>query len=446
MDDKTKSPVHNWWEIQGQMLDMWKESMDKMKSAKASGSTDDATKKMMENWMESQKNMMEFWQKSMTQFQPWKMGNMFSSQETDALRNWWEMQQKMLTYWQDAMNSFQTGGFFYPADFKGWTMPSVDIYQEMMKRTTSAYREFMKMIPTQVGQETFEKMSQTSDMYKSLLLFWESYFSNLPGKEDLDKWKEISSASLQSYNKILDEFFSLNLPEPFRSFMKTPAELSGLYQEVFINFFQPWIDTSGQLQAKYMEAAKGDREAYLDFLRLWQEAYSNSFGKILQMPALGMSRESMERVNASLDSYMQYLAASNKFSAALYQSGREVMDQMMQNIAELAEKGEAPETFSEFYELWWQTNEKAYFELFKTESFSKILGDAVDAWVKFKKRYDDLLDNYISSNFPVPTDKEMDTLYKSVYEMRKAIKAQAKTIKELQDTLNKLSAKGGAEE
>jgi len=287
LDDKTKSPVHNWWEIQGQMLDMWKESMDKMKSAKASGSTDDATKKMMENWMESQKNMMEFWQKSMTQFQPWKMGNMFSSQETDALRNWWEMQQKMLTYWQDAMNSFQTGGFFYPADFKGWTMPSVDIYQEMMKRTTSAYREFMKMIPTQVGQETFEKMSQTSDMYKSLLLFWESYFSNLPGKEDLDKWKEISSASLQSYNKILDEFFSLNLPEPFRSFMKTPAELSGLYQEVFINFFQPWIDTSGQLQAKYMEAAKGDREAYLDFLRLWQEAYSNSFGKILQMPALG---------------------------------------------------------------------------------------------------------------------------------------------------------------
>ncbi len=445
MDDKTKTPVQNWWEIQGQMLDMWKESMDKMKTAKASGATDNAANKMMENWMESHKNVMDFWQKNMIQFQPWQMGNMFSSQETDALRNWWEMQQKMLTYWQDAMKSFQFGGYFNPGEIKGWTMPSGDIYQEMMKRTASVYQDFMKMIPTQVGQETFEKMTQSSDIYRSLLLFWENYLGNLPGKDDLEKWKEITATSLESYNKILDEFFSLNLPEPFRSFMKSPAEMSGLYQEVFYNFFQPWIDSSGQLQVKYMEAAKGDREAYLDFIRLWQEAYSKSFGKILQMPALGIGRESTERINASLDSYMQSLAASNKFSAALYQSGKEVMDQMMQNIAELAEKGEAPETFSEFYELWWQTNEKAYFELFKTESFSKILGDTVDAWVKFKKRYDDLLDDYISSNFPVPTAKEMDTLYKSVYEMRKAIKAQAKTIKELEDTLDKLSSVGGAE-
>lgn len=438
--------MQNWWEIQGQMLDMWKETMDKMSSSKASGAPDEGTAKMMQTWIDSQKNMMEFWQKGMSQFTPWKMTAMHASPEMDTWQSWWEMQQKMLGYWQDAMKSWQSGEFFKSGEAKGWAMPTGDLYQEMMKRTAAGYRDFLKMIPTQIGQETFDKISQASDIYKSMLLFWENYAGNLPGKEDLEKWKEVSATWLENYNQILGDFFSMNLPEPFRSFMKSPAEMAGLYREVFFNFFQPWVDSSDKLQGKFMEAMQGDREAYLEFMRLWQEAFSSSYGKILHIPALGFSRESVERLNASLDSYMQYLTASNNFSAALYRSGNEVMDQLLLKIAELAEKGEAPETFSEFYELWWQTNEQAYFELFKTESFSKILGDTVDAWVKLKKRYDDLLDDYISSNFPVPTTKEMDTLYKTVYDMRKTIKKQAKMIKELQEILNKKDSSGGAEE
>lgn len=444
MEEKNKNPMQSWLEAQEQMMQLWKDSMENMGQKKESGSSNQAGINMMQNWMETQKNMMEFWQKSISQFQPWKMTNVFAPQDMDAWQNWWQMQQKMFVYWQDAMKSFQPGGSFKSGESIAWGMPTSDMYQDMMKRTAAGYEEFKKMIPTQTGQDTFEKMTQASEVYKNLLSFWENYFHNLPGSDDIEKWKELSSTWVEHYTKILDDFFSVNLPEPFRSFMKSPTEMAELYQEVFFNLFQPWMDASGELQEKYFEAMKGDREAYLNFVRIWQEAYKNSYGKILHIPAFGFNRESMERINASLDSYMEYLSASGNFSAALFQSGNEVMDQLMQEIAELAEKGEAPETFSEFYELWWKTNEKAYFELFKTESFSKILGETVDAWVKFKKRYDDLLDDFISSNLPVPTAKEMDTLYKSVYEMRKAIKEQAKKIEELQKKIDSKSPKGGS--
>ena len=430
MSEKDNNPMKSWWDTQEQMLKLWKESMEKMGSS--------------QGWMETQKNMFDVWGKSFAPFQPDKMAEMFSPQGQDAWQDWWKMQQKMFDFWKDAMQSFQPGKPFEAYGMKDWSLPFGSMYQEMMKGSASAYQEFMKLIPTGIGRETFEKMTQASQIYQNLMSFWNQFFQTLPGKDDVVKWKEFSQNWMENYNTILDDFFSLNLPEPFRSLMKTPAELTEMYQDVFFNFFQPWVDVSDELQAKYTEAMKGDRDAYLEFLKVWHEAYQNSYGKVLRVPAFGLSRESFEKLSGSIDSFMQYLAASNKFSAALYKTGQDVMERLTMKVADLAEKSEAPSTFREFYQLWWHTNEEAYFELFKTESFSQMLGETVDAWVKFKKRYDELLDDFISHNLPIPTEKEMDALYKTVYQLRRTIKEQGKKIEELSAKIDSMNPEGGA--
>lgn len=432
--------MKKWWEAQEQMLNMWKESMEKMGSGQGTPMGEKG-KEMMQSLLEAQQKLMEQWGKPFTQFQPDQMAEMFGPK---GMQEWFSMQQKMFESWKEAMQSFQPAKSFEMLGMKDWALPFGSMYQEMMKGSAGGYQEFMKFIPTGVGRETFEKMTQASELYQNLISFWNSISGNLPGKDDVEKWKEFTATWLENYNKILDDFFSLNLPEPFRSLIKTPAEMAEEYQQVFFNFFQPWVDKSDELQAKYMEAMKGDRNAYMEFMRIWHEAYQNSFGKVLRTPALGLSRESFEKITGALDSYMQYLNASNKFSASLYTTGQDVMERLMKRISELAEKGEAPSTFNEFYQLWWQTNEEAYFELFKTESFSKMLGESVEAWMQYKKHYDDLLDEFISQNLPVPTEKEMDTLYKAVHEMRKTIKEQGKKIDELSAKLEGQQAEGGA--
>lgn len=444
MSEKEKNPPAGWWEAQEKMMDMWKESMRKMASSYGTASPTAKGEDMMQPWLDTQKRMVEMWEKSFSMFQPHKLSEMYGSGGPTGWYNWWEMQQKMLDYWKSAMPYHPAAGSSSGMpDFSAWSQPFDKMYQEMMKTTAASYQEFMKLIPTGTGRETFEKMSYAGDIYKNLLALWENYMQKLPATEDKEKWQKFSADLTESYNSILDDFFSINLPEPFRTLMKSPAEMSALYQEVFTNFFQPWADVAEPLQQKYLNALKGDRGAYLDFMRTWQEAYNQSYGKVLRIPAFGLSRESTEGISAGLDSYMQFLAASNKFSAALYQVGQEVMNQLMTEMGELAEKGEAPATFREFYQHWWQTNEKAYFDLFKTESFSKMLGETVDAWVKFKKSYDDLLSDFISNNLPVPTEKEMDALYKTVYEMRKKLKEYGKTIADLNERLDAFEKEGG---
>ncbi len=446
MTEKDKNPMKSWWETQEQFLNYWKDSLEKMSAAQGMDVMGKAGKEMMQNMMESQKKMLEMWGKSFAPMQPEKMADLFSPQGQQAWKNWWETQQKMFDFWKQSLQTMQQGK---PSDMfgfgmKDWSMPFSNVYQEMMKGSAAGYQEFMKLIPTGTGRETFEKLTQASELYTNMMSFWESMLENMPGKDDVEKWKEFSSEWLENYNKVLDDFFSLNLPEPFRSLMKTPAEIGELYQEVYFNFFQPWVDVADQLQEKYLQAMKGDRDAYMEFLRTWHETYQNSYGKVMRVPAFGLSRESFEKLSGSIDSFMQHLNSSNKFAATLYKTGQEVMERLMERIAELAEKGEAPSTFNEFYQLWWHSNEEAYFELFKTESFSQMLGEAVDSWVRFKKRYDDMVDEFISQNLPVPTDKEMDSLYKTVYLLRKTVKEQGKQIEELRAVSEGQKAEGGA--
>lgn len=342
----------------------------------------------------------------------------------------------MFNLWKDALDKVNTPGA------QNWNMPYGDVYQDMMKGFASGYRGFMKFLPTGINLETFERMTQAGEIVNHFLFLWNSFFVNFPDKDDIMKWKDSLDSWLENYNRILDYFFSLHFPEPVRTLLKTPVEIGGLSQGIIFNFLQPWVEVSKELQSKYLEAIKGDRGAYLDFIKLWNEAYQGSFGKILRIPAFGMSREALESWSASIDSLMKHLAASNKFSAALLKTGQDVMEHLMRKIMELAEEGQAPSTFNEFYQLWWRTNEEAYLELFKTDSFSRLMGETVDAWVLFKKQYDDLIDNFISQSLPVPTAKEMDDLYKAVYQMRKTVKEHSKKIEEIDAWMEGQSSKG----
>ena len=63
-------------------------------------------------------------------------------------------------------------------------------------------------------------------------------------------------------------------------------------------------------------------------------------------------------------------------------------------------------------------NEKTYLKLFNQDSFAKLLGDLIDRGVEFKGRHNDLIME-VFSGLPIPTNKDMDSLYKTVYDLNK---------------------------
>jgi len=370
------------------------------------------------------------------------MMEMFTGKGKDTWQNWWQNQNKIFDLWKESM-SFQNGKIFELPGIMDWFSPE-RFYQNWLKMMAESFKEYLKWIPDIVSKESFEQTMQKADGCWKPFTFWSSMAEKLPVKEDVEKWKGFCQSLVQNYDKMLDSY-SLNFPEPVKLMLKSSVEMAGSFQQFLFNFFQPWLDYSPELRENFFRFIKGDHKACIDFLRIWYQAYQESYGKFLQIPALGLSRESFEKLASSIDSYMRYMTVYSEFFSTLYKIGYEALENLIKKTAEMAGEGKAPTTFKDFYQLWWQTNESAYLELFKTDSFAKMLGEVVDAGVEFKKNFDELLVEFFSM-LPVPTKKDMDSLYKSVYQLRKALKDQVRKTEELSEMLEQLNRKEGTSE
>jgi len=95
--------------------------------------------------------------------------------------------------------------------------------------------------------------------------------------------------------------------------------------------------------------------------------------------------------------------------------------------------------FMTFYKTWIETSEETFIEVFKTDKFGNLLNSLNTYSMKFKKALDDFVEDVVKE-LPIPVRSEMDTLYKTLYDMRMKLKRLEKTVKALE---SKITEKGG---
>ncbi len=424
MATEEKDFFKNWWEMQDKYLEAWKQAIS---SFQPPGEGPAALSRLpfesWYSWMKMQEQAFDAWKKMLESVQPGTAVNLFDPQ-------------KMMELFKPDQFAalFQPGQLYSPEVF-------ARLQQEWSKMAAGSMQEWMKLIPTRVGQETMQKMMDSFGVHAALLEFWQQFAPRLPAGQEAEQWQQFAREWLEGYARVLETYFASWLPEPLQGLVKSPLELAQMSQQNFFSFFAPWLDATGELQQKMLQAMEGDREAYPEILKTWQDAYQQSFGKLFKVPSLGMTRESMEKFNASMDAYQQYFMAMNEFSALLYRAGFEAMDSLLQRYARLAEEEQAPTTFRGFYRLWWQTNEETFLEIFKTESFSRLLGKMVNAGARFKKRYDDYLAGVLTAALPIPTNREMDSVYQAILQLKRSHREQRSQVEALQSQVVQLTAK-----
>jgi polyhydroxyalkanoate synthesis regulator phasin len=65
--------------------------------------------------------------------------------------------------------------------------------------------------------------------------------------------------------------------------------------------------------------------------------------------------------------------------------------------------------------------------LLKSPEYAQVMTNTIDSLVNYKKAREEML-NDIIGQFPVPTQREMDELYRDIYEMKKQIKSLTKEL------------------
>ncbi|NPV92831.1 MAG: hypothetical protein HPY50_18855 [Firmicutes bacterium] len=434
MEDSLKAAWQNWQKMQEKSMEFWKDTMTRNQPYKVAEKINEPFRDMWTEWWKNQEEFLNLWKDSVSSAEPDRLKDIFSGPYRGVWQEWWKYVSP--SDLQDKMSEMFGSGEF-PEKVKKF-------YQDWYKMASGSAEEYFKTVSTATGKETFEKLMQSANVYTRLLTFWSEMASRLPAEGEIEKWMETYQKWAEDYGRVLESFFTIFFPEQLRGLMVNPSESLSAYQQFFFNMFQPWLGSSNELQKNFLLALKGDRDAYLEFLKGVNEAYQESVGKHFGIPGIGITKENLEKLANSMESFMVYTSSINEITSTLYKIGFETWEALMKKIGALAAEGKAPESFKEVYQLWWKVNEEAYFNLFKTEEFGKMLGKTTEAWARFREKYENLASDMLSY-LPVPNRKEMDSLEKTVYQLKRTVREQAKKIEELNKKLDAFKKGGGGE-
>jgi class III poly(R)-hydroxyalkanoic acid synthase PhaE subunit len=297
-----------------------------------------------------------------------------------------------------------------------------------------------------MNQDSQEKNTMDSLMaawMKSASDFWMSGPKMWPGSSDAspgglgstqglgDRSQGGWPAAFKLWNAL---FSSLSTPEAMETFFKGASvspeifmKMSRTGMEGYAAFYQQWLKKTGNLAQP--EKAYHFENLDENVFYAWKELYEKEIQPFLNVPQLGLARSYQERVNEALDRFNLYQAEVAGFLRILYVPVEKSLRVMEEKIEELSKEGKLSENFKEYYDMWIKVLEGHYMTLFKSPEYLKALSNTLNANENFKMARHNMMVDILQS-LPIPTNKDMDELYKEIYLLKKTVKDMARKMAE----------------
>jgi len=271
-------------------------------------------------------------------------------------------------------------------------------------------------------------------------------------------WKNMTASQQE------DSFFSQS-ETPFTGSQKTDQFFSSamnMFQMTMASFFEPdnidaTLNKSDAISSASIEILKQATESVMEMQKQWIERcirigqetkaynfddmdkeifttwkniYKKEFQQYFQIPTIGLFRYYQERVNTALDKYNLFCESVSEFMYMLYVPFEKSAQIYQKEVEHKLSNGELSNNFKDHYNQWIRILEGHFMSLLKSREYTEVLNQTIQSYVQFKKAKDDVLIDMLQQ-VPVPTNKEMDELYKEIYELKQTIKSLKKSVRSL---------------
>ena len=349
--------------------------------------------------------------------------------------------------------------------FKNFEMPKMDMFKNM-----ELFPKFENFTNMEGMKAMYEEMQENAKKLYAGVPGYEEYMKKFgemfPMMDDYSKLFEVKVPGLEMYNQLFEAYKGLSKPEDFMKNMQEnsnkmmasfiqnaipnekiaemfqqPQQLMETCVKLYQNMMQPWMKLDEELVERVM---KGDLDASLDFFNQISEKYDATFGKVVKMMNLGINLEAADEQQKALDAYYQMMFAAGKLAAIMSKTNNDSSKTLTENYQKMLNEGQKVSTFKEFYDLWYNTNEKAMEDLFATATFSKAFAEFTDKYFKYVAANNAVLERNLAK-LPIPTNKDMNSLYLTVYNLRKDVRDLKREIESLK-TVKATAAKAAKAE
>ena len=276
-----------------------------------------------------------------------------------------------------------------------------------------------------------------ADWMKTSTAFWESMASTWPafnkaGGVTPDSKRDDKTSRFQKSWESTQKTWTawsqiINEPET----MKTLFKETGMLPEIFLKIAQTGLNSFVHLQQQWFERAGKVQESTKsytfenfdeDALKVWTKLYETELRKIFNIPQLGLTRFYQEKMIRSVDKFNMFQSNLTEFLRLLSLPMEKSFQVLQEKLVALADEGNLPKDSKVYYQMWIKILEGNYMTLLQSSEYTKILNKTLHSMSEFSEAKKDLLQDTLLYTLPIPTQKEMDELYKEIYLLKKRIK------------------------
>jgi hypothetical protein len=277
-------------------------------------------------------------------------------------------------------------------------------------------------------------MKTATEFLGSMAKVWQPPFttpqkSSSPQESDKARPQEMWDASLTMWQTMISAY---SAPETMDAAAKGMHALPEIVLKMakagwegYFQLQQQWLEKAGRIGSK-TEAYKFedlDKETF----RAWLEIYQKDFGQFLNIPQLGLTRSYQEKINRAVDKFNLFQVEAAEFLYLLYLPVEKSLRVMAEKFQELSQEGNLSENFKDYYNMWIKILEGHYMTLLKSPDYTRALSKAINSAEDFIAARQELLSDALKT-FHVPTEKDMDELYKELYQLKKKVKDLEKKV------------------
>lgn len=292
------------------------------------------------------------------------------------------------------------------------------------------------------GQNVF------STWMNSAMSFWDQMVkmgagtSADPAKSAKSPAQEAAVKSWETTGRIFKAALSsLSDPKNVDAMLKgadsIPEFMMNMGQQICESCFElqkQMIDRASKIgqQTKAYSFEDIDQEVFKSF----REIYEKEFKKFFQIPQLGLTRFYQERSNRLMDKLNMFNTHLSEFVYLFYVPMEKATAVMQEKISLMAEKGELHDDIKVYYNNWVKILEGHYMTLLQSPEYTQALDNTIRSLVEYREAKDDLLSDVLQF-FPIPTNKEMDALYKEFHVLKRRIRELSQKLEEIETGRNK---------
>jgi class III poly(R)-hydroxyalkanoic acid synthase PhaE subunit len=357
----------------------------------------------------------------------------------DMFSSWMKWQQRATDMWGKMAQNVPRPQMGWPA--MGWpsTWPSQpagghDMIGEWMKMSRDLFDRFGAFGASGLGNETAGKSLDAVKVYWALYDYWTKLVKSTglltDEVPDQEKLARAHAELAGEYEKVMQAFLGSPPPTSFQEMMKVQGDFMERTLSLWGHFRAPWQDMRDEWPAVWQKLSSGEPGSVRESFGIWQKTVLDTVGRLINLPALGMSRQYEERLKSALDAYLQFQAILPVYYSTFQTASRRASERLFQESRDLA-ADTSPEGFRKFYRRWVKIHEDTYFELFRKPEFAELMNKVVDRGLTLRQRINELSKQQLQV-LNVPTQEEMDHVYRSLYEHRSKIKELERRILELE--------------